>query len=183
MPAAVILYGPPAAGKDTITAALIAEDSSFTLFRRLKVGGGRTDTYRMATAEEVAELSRSGEILWQNSRYDATYVVDRPELRMLLNSNMIPVLHLGQAEAIDALRAAVPEVRWTVVELWCTRAVAEQRIRDRNTNDTTARLDAWDETLPLRPDQVDLRIDTTDSSPAESASRIRRALETSCRST
>jgi len=34
----VLLYGPPAAGKDTVSAALIAVDARYVLFERLKVG-------------------------------------------------------------------------------------------------------------------------------------------------
>lgn len=46
---AVMLYGPPAAGKDTVTEALIRLDRSYRLYQRLKVGAGRTDGYRMTT--------------------------------------------------------------------------------------------------------------------------------------
>jgi hypothetical protein len=38
----VILYGPPGAGKDTVTAALTSPDARFQLFRRIKAGAGRT---------------------------------------------------------------------------------------------------------------------------------------------
>ncbi|MFB7722322.1 kinase [Nocardia sp. NPDC056100] len=183
MPDAVMLYGPPAAGKDTVTKALANADPTFVLFKRLKVGGGRTDTYRITTDDQIAALARAGEIIWQNSRYDATYAVDRPEIQKMLMANMIPVLHLGQAEAIDVIRSAIPDVRWTVVELWCPKDLAEQRIRARNTNDVAARLVAWDETPRLIPGQVDLGIDTSQTAPTESAIKIRHAMESSCPST
>ncbi|MEV0462258.1 kinase [Nocardia tengchongensis] len=183
MSSAVILYGPPASGKDTVTDALTAADSAYALFRRLKVGSGRTSTYRMTTSDQIDALRSSGEILWENARYEAVYVVDRPELNEMLSGRRIPVLHLGQVESIDAIRTGVPEVQWTTVELWCPREVAETRIRDRGTNDTAARLAAWDATDRLAPNQADLRIDTSRHTPAESAEMIRQAVESQCPST
>jgi predicted PilT family ATPase len=38
MRSGILLYGPPAAGKDTITTALAALDARYAPFRRLKVG-------------------------------------------------------------------------------------------------------------------------------------------------
>ncbi|MEG8183937.1 kinase [Nocardia terpenica] len=183
MASAIILYGPPASGKDAITGALTSINPAFTLFRRLKVGAGRTATYRMTSADHVAALADSGDIIWQNSRYDATYVVDRPELAAMLATNHIPVLHLGQPEAIAAVRAAMPGTRFITVELWCPRDLAEDRIRARATGDKAARLAAWDATARLRPNQVDLRIDTGQYLPAESATMIMETLESSWRST
>ncbi|MEU1204031.1 kinase [Nocardia sp. NPDC005825] len=179
---ALILYGPPASGKDTITDALIRLSGNYELFRRLKVGGGRTRTYRMTTSERIAELDANDEILWRNSRYDATYVVDRPELSEMLNANKTPVLHLGQAEAINAIRSSMSEVCWTTVELWCPRPIAEARIRARQTNDTSARLVAWDATERIDPACVDLRIDTAELSPTASAATIHHTVESKCSS-
>ncbi|KZM73286.1 phosphotransferase-like protein [Nocardia terpenica] len=183
MDAAVILYGPPASGKDTITDAMIAANPAFQLFRRLKVGTGRTATYRMTTFDHVAALENSGDVIWSNSRYDATYAVDRPELNRMVNADQIPVLHLGQVEAIEAVLAAMPHLRWTTVELWCPRDIAEQRIRARTTGDTDARLAAWDATVAIPQGMADLRIDTSAHSPAESAQQILHVVESSCHST
>ncbi|MDO3687683.1 hypothetical protein [Micromonospora sp. C28ISP2-4] len=97
----VILYGPPAAGKDTITRALTDADPADRLFRRLKAGPGRTAGYRMTTADKLKELRSRGEVAWENDRYGARYIVDRPALRRDL-TDYVPVVHLGQTEAVDA---------------------------------------------------------------------------------
>jgi guanylate kinase len=141
----VILYGPPASGKDTITRELHQLDPRYVLFPRLKVGRGRTTGYRMTDQATVDALRANGDIIWENRRYDSLYVVDRPELMRRLAEH-IPVLHLGQPEAIDEVIKATPEARWLTVYVWCPRDVAEQRIKARNTGDTQARLRAWDET-------------------------------------
>jgi guanylate kinase len=173
----VIMYGPPAAGKDTITGALHKIAPEYSLFQRVKVGVGRTDGYRMATEPEIASLRECGEIVWENSRYGSSYYVDRNGLAESLR-NSIPVVHLGQAPAIEAVRSAIAGARWLVVSVWCPREVAEKRIIARDTGDTTARLSAWDATEPV---DADVAIDTSELAPAEAARLIdqsRRALNT-----
>lgn len=169
----VILYGPPASGKDTVTAELHRLDQRYRLFRRAKHGPGRTTGYRMITAAELDELRCRGEIVWENARYDATYVVDRTHLHATAAAGIV-VLHLGQVQAVRTVLAAVPEVEWLTVELWCPRTVATQRIAARTTDDDHARLAAFDQTDRLV--DADLRIDTGVLSAEQAAHRIHAAV-------
>jgi guanylate kinase len=165
----LVLYGPPAAGKDTITTALAALDNRYRLYERLKVGGGRTEGYRIVDRQCVEQLRRDGQLLWENYRYGALYAVERDSLLRML-PECIPVVHLGQPEAIDAIRAALPESQWTCVHLWCPREVAAERLAKRGTGDVDERLRAWDETAPLA--RADLFIDTATTSAAHAARAI-----------
>ena len=72
---AVILYGPPAAGESTVTKALTCLDESYRLYRRLKVGAGRTIGYRMTTLSHIKTLRSAGSVVWETHRYDALYVI------------------------------------------------------------------------------------------------------------
>ncbi|MGQ0779175.1 MAG: hypothetical protein ACT4NY_32970 [Pseudonocardiales bacterium] len=92
----VILYGPPASGKDTVTRALTRMDSVFSHFPRLKVGGGRTAGYQLISPDEVSALRRRGEILYENTRYGNRYLVDRPRLIDVFENGLVPVVPLGQ---------------------------------------------------------------------------------------
>jgi len=168
----VILYGPPAAGKDTITQALIKADSRFEMFARLKVGAGKTSTYRMTTSEHLAELRAQGAIAWENSRYGATYAVDTPALLAALKRGT-PVLHLGQSEAVRAVRNATPGASWVVVYLYCPRPVAEERLRARNPADLEDRLRVWDETPALQSPDLTINTDVI-ASPFVAARTILR---------
>ncbi|MGW0359256.1 hypothetical protein ACWDXV_34130 [Nocardia nova] len=168
-PSGVILYGPPAAGKDTVTTALAALDPRYSLFRRLKVGPGRTTGYRIGTEADMAALESAGKIIYANSQYGATYVIDRPEFERLLVAGLTPVVHLGQADAVDILTAATPAINWVTVDLRCPRDVARTRIDARGTGDTADRLQVWDRTPPLT--RSDLSIDTS-VTPAASAARL-----------
>ena len=164
----VILYGPPAAGKDAITRQLEEIDQRFKLFPRLKVGAGRTAGYRIATRGEVASLQARGDIVWENHRYGASYYIDRNYLREQLRHS-IPVVHMGQLAAVDAVKRSFPGTSWLTVYLWCPREVAVERIRARETHDDDERLSMWDATEPLP--NADFQIDTAMTS-IEAAARL-----------
>jgi guanylate kinase len=165
----VILYGPPAVGKDTVTRAMQELDPGYRLFARLKSGGGRTAGYRMVSGAELDEVRRRQDVVWENHRYGSVYVIDRPHLRRQL-AECVPVLHVGQPEAVVAVAGAVPATWWTVVNLRCPWEVALSRIVDRRTGDVPDRVRAWHATPSLAGADVD--IDTGVTSPSEAASMI-----------
>ncbi|MET7770173.1 hypothetical protein [Nocardia sp. NPDC005366] len=175
MNTAIVIYGPPAAGKDTITAALGELDTDFRHYERIKIGSGRTTGYRMASLGDLQRLVTAGEVIYANTRYGATYVIDRPELTAITAANKIPVLHVGQPEAIDALLDAIPTIRWVIVDLWCPRDVAAARIAARDTGDTGDRLAVWDATPQLSV--ADVRIDTAAVDPTSAARQIVDAVQ------
>ncbi|MEU9796426.1 guanylate kinase [Streptomyces sparsogenes] len=174
----VVLYGPPAAGKDTVTRALTELDPQYTQFARLKVGSGKSSGYRMATAEQLHALETSGDVVYANARYGNTYVIDRPGLDAAFKAG-VPVVHLGQVDGIQALVGGYP-ADWTVVLLWCSREETARRSEGRGDADTAARLVAWDATredLNVHAAMAwDLTVDTTTTSPQESARRIDQLL-------
>ncbi|MFG2637949.1 guanylate kinase [Streptomyces sp. NPDC048362] len=170
----LILYGPPASGKDTVTTALAHLDSKYAQFARLKVGTGKSAGYRMGTGEQLDVLESAGDVIYANTRYGNTYVLDRPGLDAAFAAG-VPVVHLGQ---IDGIRALVGGYRasWSVVLLWCPREATADRSVGRGDSDTTARLAAWDATrqdLDAHPGMVwDLTVDTTAASPQDAARLI-----------
>jgi guanylate kinase len=172
---AVILYGPPAAGKDSVTEALAQRDPKYVLYQRLKVGPGRTSGYRMATLADVETRRTKDDVIWENRRYDALYVVERTSLTRMLRV-CIPVLHLGQVEAVKAVTAALPETQWLVVWLWCPRDVASKRLVKRGGVDIAVRLRAWDDTEPLPG--ADISLNTAEGYPADAATTIHRRIQT-----
>ena len=173
---AVILYGPPAAGKNTITRALTQLDSNYRLYQPLKAGPGRTTGYRMTTLSHISSLRSTGSVIWETRRYNALYIVDQAALTDMLTI-CIPVLHLGQAGAVQAVTGALPlAAQWVTVWLWCPRDVAARRITERGTGDTAARLRAWDETPPLP--EADISINTAGIHPTGAAATIHHHIHT-----
>ncbi|WP_367140714.1 MULTISPECIES: phosphotransferase-like protein [Streptomyces] len=174
----VVLYGPPAAGKDTVTTALTELSPTYAQFARLKVGTGKSAGYRMGTAEQLRELEAAGAVVYANSRYGNTYVIDEPGLDDAFAAG-VPVVHLGQVDGIRALVDGYP-ASWVVVLLWCPRETTAERSAGRGDSDTTARLTAWDATredLDGHPETAwDLTVDTTAASPQEAARLIDQLL-------
>ncbi|MDM4722383.1 kinase [Micromonospora sp. WMMA1363] len=123
----------------------------------------------MTTIEHIDQLRAAGDVVWENRRYGALYIVDRPTLEADLKHH-ITVLHLGQVEAVQEIRSSVPAARWLTVYIYCVRNVAQERIAARATGDTEARLQAWSETPPLS--DADLTIDTGVVCPDEAAHQI-----------
>ncbi|UGT63413.1 kinase [Nocardia asteroides] len=171
----VLLYGPPASGKDTVTAYLSRTDRRYQLYRRLKVGSGRTESYRMTTAPALDHLAATDQIIWENRRYGSRYAIERSSIELMIRQGQIPVIHAGQPEIILAIQNAFPVTTWITVELTCPRDIALKRIVARDTGDTYARLAAWDATPRLH--RADLVLDTSLRSPSESADSIRRVVE------
>ncbi|MEU8927507.1 HAD-IA family hydrolase [Kitasatospora sp. NPDC048545] len=175
----VILYGPPASGKDTVTRALSELDPAFGLFSRVKIGPGRSAGYRMGTPEQLAELrATAGAVVYENSRYDSTYVTDRPGLDAAFEAG-VPVMHLGQVDGVRAVLDGYP-ADWLTVLLWCPKESTAGRSAGRGDADTPARLAAWDATkadLDANPGfRFDLVVRTDAVSPEQAAERIRQAL-------
>jgi guanylate kinase len=171
----VILYGPPASGKDTVTRALVELDPVFRHYRRLKVGDGRAASYEMVDAAELDHLRERGEILYENARYGNRYAVDRPRLQALCDAGAVPVVHLGQVAGVRALTASF-RTDWLPVLLWCSREISEARATERSSADVTSRLDAWDETArdidEHGVDDFALCINTEEHDPDEAAKLI-----------
>lgn len=171
----VVLYGPPAAGKDTVTAALTTLDVRYQLFHKLKAGSGRTAGYRLVTVTELDATSVRGGLLHRSVRYGNEYAVDSREVDAMVACGAVPIVHMGQVCGVEAVRS-YSTIRWCAIALWCSRAVTALRLQHRGSNDLAARLRAWDESvddLLSRPDVVfDLAVHTDSCAPARAAALI-----------
>lgn len=126
----------------------------------------------MIPLEELQRRRANGEILWENRRYGAIYAVDGPELARMAREHSVPVLHVGQREAVALLTLVTP-FPWFIVSLTCPRDIAFARIAARATGDMTDRQRAWEETEPLHT--PDLDVDTSTCSPAKAVDLIKTA--------
>lgn len=142
----VVLFGPPAAGKDTISAALARRDARFGQLRKVKVGSGRTAGYRMADRDELVSLRSAGRVVLETERYGNTYAIDRADMEAMREGGGIPVVHMGSVDHLRSFTAAVDEP-WLCVLLWVPRLVCGERSLGRGDRDTADRLAAWDEAL------------------------------------
>ncbi|MFE2374134.1 guanylate kinase [Streptomyces sp. NPDC059398] len=179
---AVVLYGPPAAGKDTVTAALRSADQRFELVAKLKQGTGRSAGYRFVTAAELGDLRDQGRIVVETRRYGNVYAVDELSLMEPQRRGRVPVTHIGNVADLRTLLDRTASVSWLRVLLWVPRSECERRSRARGDTDTAKRLTAWDETArdvgtsDVR-DLFDLVIRTDRIEPTVAAKQITYALD------
>jgi guanylate kinase len=128
----------------------------------------------MGTPEKLHALEAAGDVVYANSRYGNTYVIDRPGLHAAFAAG-VPVVHLGQVDGIRALVDGYPAA-WARVLLWCPKDVAERRSQGRGDSDTVQRLAVWDATrqdVDAHPGMDwDLRVETAQTSPAAAARLI-----------
>lgn len=180
MKTGILLYGPPASGKDTITAALTEQDPRLAQFTRLKIGEGRNQGYRMGTVDQLEQLTAAGDVIYRNDRYNNIYLIDRPGLDAVFADGQTPVVHLGQIAGIDALITGYPAT-WLTVQLFCPREVSGERSTMRGDTDTDARLAAWEATaadLQANPStNWDLHLRTDQKPASESAQAILKTLD------
>lgn len=178
----VILFGPPASGKDTIGAALLALGHDYELFQRLRVSSQPKVGYRPISDADADEFERKGLVIYSNERYGNRYVVDTPGLDQLIDKQCIPVVHIGQVEGVSAVSGH--RGLWLTVHLTCTRETTAARSEHRGDLDIGSRLAAWDETeADLRRHHsfvFGLTIDTDLIGPIEAARLIHQAVAECC---
>ncbi|MFF4245475.1 guanylate kinase [Streptomyces sp. NPDC001822] len=179
---AVVLYGPPAAGKDTVTESLCSADQRFEPISKLKHGTGRSAGYQFVTADELGDLRSQGRILVETRRYGNVYAVDARSLTEPQQRGRVPVTHIGNVADMRTLLDCTASISWLRVLLWIPRNECEQRSRARGDTDTAKRLTAWDETVrDLHESDVrdlfDLVIRTDRAEPATAAKQISYALD------
>jgi guanylate kinase len=178
-PVGVVLYGPPASGKDTITTTLNRLDPRFRLLRKLKVGTGRGDGYTFITPERLEELRDTGRLAVETHRYGNIYAIDRADIEAMTAAGIVPVAHMGNIADLRRLVGPTPD-GWLRVLLWVPREVTELRSKERGDVDTERRLNAWDETradLDAHTDEgfFHLRIRTDRLDAETAATEIMRA--------
>ncbi|GGL39709.1 guanylate kinase [Planomonospora parontospora] len=178
-PYGIVLYGPPASGKDTITAALHRLDPWCVLLPKLKVGTGRADGYEFVSAEHLDKLRQAGRLLVETHRYGNVYAVDRQTVEDRQAAGYVSVVHMGNIPDLRKLMGREPD-SWLRVLLWVPREVTAQRSAERGDPDTEKRLTAWDETLADLEAHADagffhLRIHTDRLSPDAAAGEIMNA--------
>ena len=74
MTAGIVLFGPPAAGKDTIT-ALAERRSRLRLVRKIKAGSGQSTGYRLVDDQTYDAMAASGDFISTVARYGNRYAI------------------------------------------------------------------------------------------------------------
>lgn len=168
----LVLFGPPASGKDTVTQVLSRVHPRFRLFEKLKLGTGRSAGYRMATEEDLRAIQSSGGLLSEVKRYGNSYFIDQKELDRLEHEGFIPVVHtadLAEASLISRRRG------WVSCCLWVSRREARCRLMERGDVQVEERLALRSQMLRMLTSTMprfDALLITDQLRPEETARRL-----------
>ena len=146
----LVLFGSPAAGKDTVT-GLLEDIGRFSLARRYKMGTGRTKGYVPVLKPEYDQLHQSGMVVSEVERYGNRYLLTSLELRRISESDRIAVVHTASVDEYESL----PD-EWGRVLLLASREATIARLIARGDTDFVERLELYDLSLihisePTRP--------------------------------
>ena len=167
----VVLFGAPAAGKDTVTRVLTSRDSQYEHFIKHKRGAGSKHGYTMVTELQLQEMRDSGRLVSEVDRYGSTYAIDRHRLASSVLAGRQVLVH--SAEPSEAL--TLVELGAALVLIECSRETATSRLNQRDPNSVADRMEVWDLVASrldsLEPRSV-MRIATDELSPEEVADRV-----------
>lgn len=175
-PQLVVLLGGPAVGKDTITESLRGLHLEYRLFRKIKIGSGRSAGYRVQNQDALDGLRDAGLIISEVLRYGNSYVIDSPTLSDMWDRGYIPVVHTASVvEAQKLVNLDHPKV--SVLFLTCPESDVRSRLTGRGGSNIEERIKVGRELenqIQVLPNNtlIDARLTTHDKSPEETARQI-----------
>ncbi|WP_232660556.1 hypothetical protein [Pseudonocardia sp. TRM90224] len=138
----ILLAGPPASGKRTVTFALTSLRRSYAPFPALTVGSDTRVAAERTTQRHLDELKAWAQVFHEFTSDGARYVYDRERLNRIREQGRIPV---ACVDDIDVLRAFEREADdWLQVLLWCPREEAERRLAATGVAPDRAAVRRWD---------------------------------------
>ncbi|MDF5758980.1 AAA family ATPase [Spongiactinospora sp. TRM90649] len=167
----IILCGPPASGKSTVTGALHELDPRFVLARSLVVGDDHADDHDQVTHEQVERLRAAGRIIADTRRDGNRYVIDRHPIEHIAQAGLVPVVHVGSSRDVEGLSVMG---EWVRVLLVTPPEIRRERLRRRADDAGGPRLRGRQDAVGAVPPAADLRFHlriATNVTPAEHAAR------------
>ena len=135
----ILLCGPPASGKDTLTELLKKRNNIFCHFKKHRVSNqvdksGNLKTYFKISLNEFLQRVGKDEFVQFHKRYERFYGVSKKVLDNSLQYGKIPILHVGKIydlmELEDVLNADAAKIL-----IWETKDVINDRLVLRHHGD------------------------------------------------
>ncbi len=137
----VLLYGPPASGKDTITQLLQNRNNIFFHFKKHKVYPGDQQiqtknqlSYFHISMNRFLNMIANGEFLQFHWRYKSFYGVSKVLMDDSLSNGKIPIVHVGKIYDLLEL-TDVLEAKLIIILVWETLDVISKRLKFRHKGD------------------------------------------------
>jgi guanylate kinase len=121
----ILIAGPPASGKRTLTFALTSMRRSYAPFRALSAALHPTIAAERSTERHLDELKAWAQVFHEFTEDGMRYVFDHGRLNKLREHGRIPVATVCDTAGMLAFEREADD--WLPILLWCPREVAEQR--------------------------------------------------------
>ena len=150
----ILLCGPPASGKDTITTLLARKNNIFRHFRKHRVpprenGKNNPPSYIRVSIDEYLTMIRDNEFVQFHQRYGRFYGVSRKTLEKHLRDGQIPIIHTGKVYDLMELDASFGNNSAKIL-LWESKENIRERLKLRHPGDPREiqrRLQSYDDEI------------------------------------
>lgn len=126
----VILCGPPASGKDTITTALKGL-GDYEKVRLHRTGPRPKEGYIHVDDEQFEILKRENHFIEHHTTYGRQYGVSIGELLITSIKHKYSVIHLGSPKQALEIKKNLPQDIVKIIYLWNTRTELQERLHLR----------------------------------------------------
>jgi guanylate kinase len=147
----ILLSGPPASGKDSVTNLLNERNTLFVNFLKhcgcdLSAEKRGMESYVNISVEEFKRMISNGDFIQYHKRYGRFYGVSKKLLNDYLNKGLVPVIHTGRIENLITLESKILNKVYKIL-IWAKRDDIQQRLDKRQNGDIieiNKRLEAYD---------------------------------------
>ncbi len=162
MKSIILLCGPPASGKDSITEAVCNIDKSFCHFKKHRAINKNANmdrnNYINISKDEFEKMIKNGDFIQYHKRYDRYYGISKQALADGISKNLNIIIHTGRIENLQELKKKI-NVNTISILLWAPIYLLRQRLQKRhpnNENEISRRLIAAQEEF-IDLTKIDLR--------------------------
>lgn len=122
----VVLAGPPASGKRTVTFALTSLRRSYASFPALTVAHRARVAAEQTTRRHLDELRAWAQLFHEFTSDGIRFAYERERLNNLREQGRIPIACVDDGDVLQAFEREADD--WLQILLWCPRDEAERRL-------------------------------------------------------